>query len=90
MEATVDLLPRGPDWMPITPKTGSLFHADSHPGGLAFSEFRGFESWQAVAISHAGRLALILANPVMIDAYQAGIPGNGKPFPDGAKMAKIH
>jgi hypothetical protein len=60
------------------------------PGGLAFSEFRGYESWQAVAISHAGRLALILANPVMIDAYQAGIPGNGKPFPDGAKMAKIH
>ncbi len=60
------------------------------PGGLAFSEFRGYESWQAVAISQAGRLALILANPVMIDAYQAGIPGNGKPFPDGAKMAKIH
>jgi len=59
-------------------------------GGLAFSEFRGYESWQAVAISQAGRLALILANPVMIDAYQAGIPGNGKPFPDGAKMAKIH
>jgi Cytochrome P460/Domain of unknown function (DUF5911) len=24
------------------------------------------------------------------DAYSAGIPGNGKPFPDGAKMAKIH
>src|SRR5256885_5178158 len=22
--------PGGPDWMPITPKTGSLFHADSH------------------------------------------------------------
>jgi Cytochrome P460 len=60
------------------------------PGGLAFSEFRGYESWQAVAISHAGRLALILANPVMIEAYQAGIPGNGKPFPDGAMMAKIH
>jgi hypothetical protein len=60
------------------------------PGGLAFSEFRGFESWQAIAISQAGKLALILGNPVMIDAYQAGIPGNGKPFPDGAKMAKIH
>jgi hypothetical protein len=29
MEATVNPLPRGPDWMPITPKTGSLFHADS-------------------------------------------------------------
>ena len=26
----------------------------------------------------------------MIEAYQAGPPGNGKPFPDGAKMAKIH
>ena len=35
-------------------------------------------------------MAVILANPVMIDAYKAGIPGNGKPFPDGAKMAKIH
>jgi hypothetical protein len=60
------------------------------PGGLAFSEFRGYEGWQAVAISHAGKVALILGNPVMIDAYQAGVPGNGQPFPDGAKMAKIH
>jgi hypothetical protein len=61
------------------------------PGGLAFSEFRGYEGWQAVSISEDGGLfALILANPVMIDAYRAGIPGNGKPFPDGAKMAKIH
>src|SRR5262249_9595154 len=31
-----------------------------------------------------------LGNPVMIEAYRAGTPGNGKPFPDGAKMAKIH
>src|SRR5258708_39991879 len=29
MEATVDPLPRGPDWMPITPKRGSLFHAET-------------------------------------------------------------
>jgi hypothetical protein len=61
------------------------------PGGLAFSEFRGYESWQVVATSQTDKLiAVILANPVMIKAYQAGIPGNGKPFPDGAKMAKIH
>jgi hypothetical protein len=61
------------------------------PGGLAFSEFRGYEAWQVVSISHDGDLiAAILANPVMIEAYAAGIPGNGKPFPDGAKMAKIH
>jgi hypothetical protein len=26
----------------------------------------------------------------MINAYKAGIPGNGKPFPDGAKMVKVH
>jgi hypothetical protein len=61
------------------------------PGGLAFSEFRGYEGWQVVAVSQNDKLvAAILANPVMIDAYQAGIPGNGKPFPDGSKMAKIH
>jgi len=61
------------------------------PGGLAFSEFRGYEGWQVVSISRNDKLvAVILANPVMIDAYLAGIPGNGKPFPDGAKMAKIH
>ena len=61
------------------------------PGGLAFSEFRGYESWQVVSVSEdGGKIAVILANPVMIDAYQAGFPGNGKPFPDGAKMAKIH
>lgn len=30
-----------------------------------------------------------MANPEMVQAYQAGIPGNGKPFPDGAKAAKI-
>jgi hypothetical protein len=60
-------------------------------GGLAFSEFRGYESWQVVSISEDGGLiAAILANPVMIDAYRAGIPGNGKAFPDGARMAKIH
>jgi hypothetical protein len=60
------------------------------PNGLAFSEFRGFEDWQTVAVSQAGDLIeVILANPVMIDAYRAGVPGNGKPFPDGSKMAKI-
>jgi hypothetical protein len=61
------------------------------PGGLAFSEFRGFEDWQTIAANHNGdKLATILGNPAMIEAYKAGIPGNGKPFPDGARMAKIH
>ena len=61
------------------------------PNGLAFSEFRGYESWQIVSISQDGDLiAAILANPEMIQAYMAGIPSNSKPFPDGAKLAKIH
>ena len=61
------------------------------PGGLAFSEFKGYEDWQLVSISQDGPLvAAILANPVMIDAFRAGAPGNGKPFPEGAKMAKVH
>jgi hypothetical protein len=61
--------------------------------GLAFSEFRGYEAWQVVSVSQDGNTNLIdaiVANPVMIKAYLAGVPGNGKPFPDGAKMAKIH
>jgi cytochrome P460 len=61
------------------------------PNGLAFSEFKGYDGWQTIAVSHNGdKLAVILGNPIMIDAFKSGIPGNGKPFPDGAKMAKIH
>ncbi|HEU5020649.1 MAG TPA: cytochrome P460 family protein [Bryobacteraceae bacterium] len=61
------------------------------PGGLEFSEFRGYEGWPAIAISRNERvMAVIVGNPAMINAYQAGIPRNGKPVPDGAKMAKIH
>ena len=61
------------------------------PNGLSFSEFKGYEAWQVVSISQDGALiAAILANPVMIKAYLAGAPGNGKPFPDGSKLAKIH
>lgn len=63
----------------------------SVPGGLSFSEFKGYESWETIAISRSDRLmAVILGNPVMIEAYKAGAPGNGQPFPDGARMAKIH
>ena len=61
------------------------------PGGLAFSEFRGYQDWQVIAASHNGdKVAIIFGNPAMIEAYKAGVPGNGKPFPDGAMMAKIH
>jgi hypothetical protein len=60
-------------------------------GGLAFAEFRGYENWQLVSLSQNGKLiAAILGNPTIIDAFRAGIPSNGKPFPEGSKMAKIH
>lgn len=31
--------------------------------------------------AHLKLVAVILANPEIIEAYLAGIPGNGKPFP---------
>ena len=74
---------------------GSAISADKYtvqvPGGLGFSEFRGYENWPVISISdNGGKFAAILGNPVMMDALRAGVPGNGKPFPNGAKMAKIH
>src|ERR1700735_3741614 len=62
------------------------------PGGLAFSDFKGYEDWQPVGPSLTDAtnvIRLIVANPVMIDAYKKGFPGNGKPFPEGSKIAKI-
>jgi hypothetical protein len=60
------------------------------PDGLAFSDFKGYETWQVVALSHSDEtLNVVVANPVMIAAYAAGIPENGKPFPDGSKSVKI-
>jgi hypothetical protein len=61
------------------------------PGGLAFAEFRGFEDWATAAVSQTGSLIeVILGNPEMIAVFRAGSPGDGKRFPNGAKMAKIH
>jgi hypothetical protein len=34
-------------------------------------------------------LKVIVANPTMIEAYKAGVPGNGQPFPDGSKIVKL-
>ena len=60
------------------------------PGGLAFSEFRGYEDWAVVSVHQTDDLLkVVVANPVTMDAYRAGVPDNGEPFPDGSKMAKI-
>jgi len=58
--------------------------------GVGFSEFRGYESWETVAVSVTDEgMNSILGNPAMIKAYKDGIPANGQPFPDGAAIAKI-
>jgi hypothetical protein len=60
------------------------------PDGLPFSDFRGYEDWRVVAVSQTEALVKVeVANPTMIKAYRDGIPGNGQPFPDGSKIAKI-
>jgi len=60
------------------------------PSGIAFSDFRGYEDWSVVSSARTDEvLKVIVANPVMIDAYKAGIPGNGKPFPEGSRIAKL-
>jgi hypothetical protein len=60
------------------------------PSGIAFSDFRGYEDWAVVSSSRTDdRLKVIVANPTMIKAYQAGIPGNGQPFPDGSMIVKL-
>jgi len=60
------------------------------PGGLSFAEFKGYESWQAVAPSQTkDSLKSIAANDVMIRAYRSGLPARGKAFPEGSKIVKI-
>lgn len=71
------------------------------PSGIAFSEFNGYEAWQAISVSQPddeggcgtspapGCIKLIVGNPTLVKAYADGIPANGKPVPDGAAFAKI-
>ncbi|MGZ3275125.1 MAG: cytochrome P460 family protein [Caulobacteraceae bacterium] len=60
------------------------------PDGLAFSEFKGYEAWEAVAPSQVpGEIKVIAANPTMMAAYKKGLPASGKTFPDGSKVVKI-
>jgi hypothetical protein len=60
------------------------------PNGLAFSDFRGYENWEAVAVSQTENgIKVIVANSTMMAAYRDGIPANGKLFPDGSMVAQI-
>jgi len=60
------------------------------PDGVAFSDFMGYEDWAVVSSARTDEvLKVIVANPIMIKAYKAGVPGNGQPFPEGSKIAKL-
>ena len=60
------------------------------PSGIAFADFRGYEDWAVVSSAHTDeRLKVIAGDPRMINAYKAGVPGNGQPFPDGSMVVKL-
>ena len=65
-------------------------YALNSPSRIAFADFRGYEDWAVVSSARTDEvLKVIVANPIMIEAYKAGIPQNGQPFPDGSKIAKL-
>ena len=78
---------------------GAVLHAQGQnqdkyslksPGGIAFSDFRGYEDWSVVSSARTDDvLKVIVANPKMIKAYKAGVPGNGQPFPQGSMIVKL-
>jgi hypothetical protein len=65
------------------------------PDGIAFSDFRGYEDLSAVSSARTEDaldkeiLKVIVANPKMIKAYKAGVPGNGQVFPEGSMIVKL-
>ena len=60
------------------------------PGGIAFSDFKGYEDWSVVSSARTDEvLKVIVANPAMINAYKAGVPGNSQPFPEGSMIVKL-
>jgi hypothetical protein len=74
----------------LTPAAQDRFTLKS-PNGIAFSEFKGYDAWQVISPSQPenGGVKVILGNPLMMNAYRDGFPGNANTIPDGAAMAKI-
>ncbi len=65
-------------------------YALTSPGGIAFSDFRGYEDWSVVSSARTDEvLKVIVANPAMIKAYKAGVPANGQVFPEGSMIVKL-
>jgi hypothetical protein len=60
------------------------------PSGIAFADFKGYEDWAVISSARTDDiLKVIVGNPTIIKAFKEGVPGNGKPFPDGSKIAKL-
>jgi Cytochrome P460 len=60
------------------------------PDGIAFSDFRGYEDWATVSSARqTDVLKVIVANSAMIKAFKAGVPLNGKAFPEGSMIVKL-
>jgi Cytochrome P460 len=60
------------------------------PNGLSLSDWKGYGDWQLISSAQTDdRMKVILGNPTIIAAFKSGIPGNGKPFPEGSKIAKV-
>ena len=60
------------------------------PGGIAFSDFKGYEDWAVISSARTDQvLKVIVGNPTIVNAYKSGVPGNGQPFPDGSMIVKL-
>ena len=60
------------------------------PDGIAFADFRGYEDWSTVSSARqVDVLKVIVANSPMIKAFKAGVPLNGKAFPEGSMIVKL-
>jgi hypothetical protein len=74
---------------------GAAVHAQDKyslksPGGIAFSDFKGYEDWAVVSSARTDEvLKVIVANLAMINAFKAGVPGNGQVFPEGSMIVKL-
>lgn len=67
---------RGP--LRATPKKDK--YSLKSPGDIAFSDFRRYEDWSVVSSARTDEeLKVVVANPAMLEAFKAGVPGNGQP-----------
>ena len=59
------------------------------PNGLSLSEFRGYEGWEVVSIARTDEvLKVIVANPVMIEAYKSAFPATASLSPTARRSPR--